>query len=131
MVAIYRKPAAPALHLEYLTDTLSGFNVREYNYLDPTWTPPARVCEQMYPWDNYEPFECWQVFVWDDGLDYDMDGNAYFDDYPGDHCASHHRTEKGAQAEAAWLEHHGISADRISIRWGWTSEYEYDYPLRD
>ena len=126
MVSINRAPLAPALHLEHLTDTLAGLNTRPACYLDPNWTPPARVCEQGYPWDNYQPFQCWRVLVWDDGLDC-----GYFDDYPGDHCASHHRTQRGAEMEAAWLEHHGIEASRITVAWGWTEECDYNYPLRD
>lgn len=130
MVSINRAPLAPALHLEVLTDEMAGLNVRPANYLDPTWVPPTREC-QGYPWDNYQPFQCWCVFVWEENLDYDEDGNSYWDGPPGDFCASHHRTQRGAEMEAAWLEHHGISGDRISVRWTWTEEMDYNYPLRD
>ncbi len=130
MVTIHRAPLAPAIHLDHLTDSLNGLNVRPANYLHLT-PLPEKQAEPRYPWEDYQPFECWLVFVWEDGLDYNEDGTPYQDDAPGDFCASHHRTRKGAEAEAAWMEHHGISADRISIRWGWTSEYDYNYPLRD
>lgn len=126
MVTIHRAPLAPAIHLDHLTDSLSGLNVRPAAYLDLT-PPPAKQAEPRYPWEDYEPFQCYLVLVWDDGLDYDADGNAYQDDAPGYHCASHHRTQKGAEAEAAWMEHHGIKASRIAIQYGWTSEYDYDY----
>lgn len=73
------------------------------------------------------------VLVYNDGLDYDEDGNSYFDDYPSDDYASGHRSLKGAEAEAAWLEHAGIEARRISIVEDYHAmRYELKYhPIRD
>lgn len=56
------------------------------------------------------------VLVYDDGLDYDVDGNAYFDDYPSWFPHSYHHSVKEAEAEAAWLEHRaGVKPDRIRV----------------
>lgn len=55
------------------------------------------------------------VFVWDDGLDYNMDGTPYQDDCPGDIPHTYHRSLKAAEMEAGWLEHTGTDPRRISI----------------
>ncbi len=44
------------------------------------------------------------VMMWDDGLDYDMEGNSYFDDYPDYHEHSYHHTRKDAEVEVAYIE---------------------------
>lgn len=99
-------------HLHYLTDALSGIRVSPNNYL----VDSVEVTFDPYHDDRFDPITVpFAVTVYDDGLDYDTDGNAYFDDYPGDHAVSFHHTRKSAEAEAAWLEHHGTSADRINI----------------
>ena len=121
--------AAP-VHLDYLQDALSGLNVRPNNYMSDEVT----VEVNSYYDDRFDtilvPFV---VCVWDDGLDYDMDGNAYFDDYPGDQPVSFHASREGAEREAAWLEHRGTASRRISIMEDylacrWDLEYK---PLRD
>lgn len=99
-------------HYDYLEDTLHGLNVRHYNYL----APEIKVTHDHWHDPRFDvvnvPFA---VMVWDDGFDYDMDGNAYFDDYPGEHLASSHLTRKGAEMAAAYLEDAGIEASRIRI----------------
>ena len=127
MVAIRRKPLTPAIHSDYMTDVLHGLNVRLYNYLD--LTAPVVEEEQRYPWEEFEPQECWVVGVWDDGLDYDLDGNAYFDDYPDEHPHSYHATQRGAEVQAAYLEHWGIEAHRIRVYFGQQNRYDYDRPI--
>lgn len=55
------------------------------------------------------------ILVWDDGLDYNMDGTSYQDDYPGDHPHSYHHTRKDAEWMAAILEDGGCEPNRITI----------------
>jgi hypothetical protein len=94
--------------LGFMQDCLSGLAVRLDNYLNlDTELEERRETEAVLV-----PYA---VLVHDDGLDYDMDGNAYFDDYPGDHYVSGHRTRKGAEAEAQRLEEAGIEKDRIQV----------------
>lgn len=124
--------------LDYIQDVLSGLNVREYNYIDADAVARAEVERETENWLNRDdrfdsrviPFT---VTVYDDGLDYDMDGNSYFDDYPSDVAHSHHRTRKGAEQEAAWLEHQGTPTWRIRIvedypTYAWELKY---HPIRD
>jgi hypothetical protein len=109
--------------LGYLQDEISGLNVRPYNYLLPrvevTFREVDTDCDDMTV-----PFA---VLLWDDGLDYDADGNSYFDDYPGDFMHSAHRTLEGAQKEAAWLEHLGVNPVKIRIE---ADHHCYRYQLR-
>jgi hypothetical protein len=123
-IAFVRTVLAPS-HLDYLTDVLHGLNVREYNYL----APDVVVDVDPYYDDRFDPV-CvpFAVLVYNDGLDYDEDGNAYFDDYPSDDLATAHRTREGAERSAAWMEHHGIKAQRISIVENyWTYKWEMEY----
>jgi len=122
MVAIHRKPAAPALHLDHLTDAMHGLNVRPDDYLDLTAAPVQP--EPRYPWDGFVPQECFIVSVWDDGLDC-----GYFDDYPDYHVSEYHATRKGAECHAAWLERAGIEASRIIIGYGYQNLNDYDKPI--
>jgi len=109
-------------HFDFLTDVLSGLNVRHYNYL----REEVAVELDHYHDDRFdEVIAPVAVLVYDDGLDYDLDGNAYFDDYPSDVPHSYHNTLYGAQAEAAWLEHHGVKPNRISIVEGYPT-YRWD-----
>lgn len=119
--------------LDFVQDVLSGLNVRAYNYLDSSEDEAVARMIEAQDRETDPILIPFAVTVWDDGLDYDEDGNSYFDDYPGEHLASSHRTLKGAQAEAAWLEHAGIKADRIRIVPDWYAmRYEMKYhPLRD
>lgn len=55
------------------------------------------------------------VLVWDDGLDWNLDGTPYQDDYPGEHPHSYHRSLKDAEMEAGWLEHTGTDPRRIRV----------------
>lgn len=136
MVTINREPAAPALHLDYLTDVLHGLNVRHWNYLDldaQAKLLAEREAERqrwLMPWDTFVPQECWTVLVYDDGLDYDEDGNSYFDDYPGEHASSYHRTQRGAEVEAAHLEDAGIAGNRIRVAFQYQDECDYNMPIR-
>ena len=129
MVAFVSTVRVPA-HFDHLTDVLAGFNVRAYNYL----VEQVEVELDPYHDDRFDevtvPFA---VTVYDDGLDYDMDGNAYFDDYPGDHAVSFHRSRVGAEREAAWLEHAGVETRRINIVEDYrTFQWELQYhPIRD
>lgn len=134
MVSINRKPMAPAIVNDYMTDVLSNLNVRLYNYLDydalaKLETEARKGYWQGYPWENFEPQYCWTVLVWSDGLDYDADGNAYQDEPPDYFPASYHRTQKGAEQEAAYLEHHGIKAHRIIVQEQWQEMTDYNMPI--
>lgn len=55
------------------------------------------------------------VFIWDDGLDYNMDGTSYQDDIPGDYPHSYHHSRKDAEITAAYLENSGCDPNRITI----------------
>lgn len=55
------------------------------------------------------------VLIWDDGLDYNMDGTSYQDDAPGSIPHSYHFDRKAAEAEVAWLEHRGCDPSNIQI----------------
>jgi hypothetical protein len=124
MVAIYRKPAAPAIHGDYLSDKLSGLKVKADSYLDLDAQRELEVHREAMLRSPYgEPVACWVVYIWDDGMDYDLDGTAYRDDAPGDWPHSYHATEKGAQQEAAYLEHYGCNPRNITVAWGWTEPY--------
>jgi hypothetical protein len=87
--------------------------------------------EEPLPDDTYEfdlefPRETYvaaAVLVWDDGLDYDVDGNAYVDDCPGYHPHSYHHSLKDAESEIAWLIHRGLDSGRITLIEG--------YPVSD
>jgi len=128
-IAFFRTTSVPA-HFDFLQDVLSGLNVRPYNYLaddvqvelDPHFDDS---CDMIIV-----PFV---VTVYNDGLDYDDDGNAYFDDYPADLPASFHRTRKGAETEAAWLQHNGVEQWRIRIEEDFAAQkWELQYhPMRD
>ena len=114
--------------LGFIQDELNGLNVRAYNYQTLDHAPaPAPVGEDQ---PVQVPFA---VEVYDDGLDYDADGNTYFDDYPGFHVASAHRTQKGAEVKVAWLERAGIEPHRIRITQGvWLEHWELKYhPIQD
>jgi hypothetical protein len=128
-IAFVRTILAP-VHLDYLQDVLSGLNVRQHNYL----APDVEVDLDPYYDDRFDPVLVpFAVLVYNDGLDYDMDGNAYFDDYPSDDLATAHRTREGAERSAAWMEHHGIKANRITIVENyWTHKWEMEYhPLEN
>jgi hypothetical protein len=125
-----REPMAPACHLDHLTDVLHGLNVRHWNYLDldaqAKLLAERKAHYQGYPWDNFEPQWCWVVYVWNDGLDYDDEGNAYQDDAPDYHVSSYHLTQKGAEVEAAHWEDRGIKAHNIRVCEGYQEEYHYN-----
>lgn len=56
-----------------------------------------------YDDDEYDGFYVpFAVTVYSDGMDYDIDGNAYFDDYPSWFAVSYHRTRKSAEVAAAY-----------------------------
>ncbi len=55
------------------------------------------------------------VFVWDDGLDYNIDGTSYQDSPPGDFPHSYHHSRKDAEVMAAYLENSGCEPWRITI----------------
>ena len=55
------------------------------------------------------------VLIWDDGLDYNMDGTSYQDDAPGDFPHSYHHSLKEAQIAVAYLENGGCDPERITI----------------
>lgn len=119
--------------LDYTQDVLSGLNVREYHYVDPFTLTPVEEMIAEQDRDSQEIMIPFAVTIYDDGLDYDEDGNSYFDDYPADHLASSHRTLKGAEIEAAHLENNGIEQWRISIVPQYVI-YRYElsfHPLRD
>lgn len=110
---------------DILQDRLSGIRVRPENFSDLLPATPGRfhrlpdVLDVPYlpHWDYTKtPTVPFTVLVYDDGLDYDADGNAYFDDYPHDYPSSYHRTRKGAECAASWLEFRGIAPHRISIQ---------------
>lgn len=131
MVTTRREPMAPACHLDHMTDVLHGLNVRHWNYLD--LDAQAKLLaerkverDQGYPWENFEPQRCWVVYVYDDGLDYDLDGNAYWDSPPEDVPVSYHLTQKGAEQEAAYMEHAGTQGRRIHVSEGWQERWHYD-----
>lgn len=130
MVSIHREPMAPHSHLDYLTDVLSGLNVRHYNYLDLELAAKIEAERQArynegYPWESFVPQYCWVVYVWEDGLDYDDEGNAYFDSPPDEFESSYHLTQRGAEIEAAYLERAGIKASRIRVAEGYQAPYDY------
>lgn len=127
--------------LDFETDVQMGLNVREYHYRDITeeflWELEIErdgSFESRYEYDDereeiYVPFV---VMLWDDGLDYDEDGNAYFDDAPGWFTHTCHRTLKGAEIEMAWLEHHGITNDKHLAKDAWIPRWELkSHPLQD
>jgi hypothetical protein len=108
-------------------DRLLGLNVRHYHYLTQEenlpglkslngWSRPLRGCT-CSECQGYEEWTTapYAVTVYDDGLDYDADGNSYPDDAPGHHPHSYHHTRRSAEIEAAWLQHHGTEAWRITI----------------
>jgi hypothetical protein len=65
------------------------------------------------------------VLIWDDGLDYDMDGTSYQDDAPGDHPHSYHHTRKDAEIMAMILEDSGCDPARITIVEGfWVAPWD-------
>jgi hypothetical protein len=67
------------------------------------------------------------VLIWDDGLDYNMDGTAYQDDAPGDHPHSYHHTRKDAEIMAMILEDGGCDPARITIVEGfWVAPWDTD-----
>lgn len=110
-IAFFRTTLVPD-HFDFIQDILSGLNVRPDNYL----TENVEVEIEPHYDDGCDYFIVpFVVTIHNDGLDYDEDGNAYFDDYPADLPASFHRTRKGAEAEAAWLEHSGVEPWRIRI----------------
>lgn len=119
--------------LDFIQDVLSGLNVRAYNYLDGEEDQHVARLIEAQDRETDPVLIPFAVLVYDDGLDYDLDGNAYFDDYPGDHYASGHRSRKGAEVEAAYLEAAGIESHRISIVENYyAARYELDYhPIRD
>jgi hypothetical protein len=130
MVTITREPMAPALHLDHLTDVLHGLNVRHWNYLDLDALAKALAAKEaerlayLTPYDTFIPQECWTVLVYDDGLDC-----GYFDDYPGEHAASYHRTQRGAEIEAAHLEDAGIEGKRIRVVFQYQDYCDYNMPI--
>ena len=60
----------------------------------------------------------WAVEVYHSGWYKDDDGVEWRDSPPSYDIASGHLTRKGAEEAAAWLEHNGIEAARITIREG-------------
>ena len=86
-----------------INDSATAFvEPREYNTRRGIGNLPHRG--RHYD-DRPAPVYAFAVLVWCDGLDYDMDGKAYFDDYPDYHPASYHRTRKGAETAVAYMEH--------------------------
>lgn len=67
------------------------------------------------------------ILIWDDGLDYNMDGTAYQDDAPGDYPHSYHHSRRDAEIMAAYLEDGGCDPKRISIVEGfWVCPWDTD-----
>jgi hypothetical protein len=99
--------------LDFTQDVLSGLNVREYNYVDLFDLTPV---EEMIAEQDAEtelvlvPFA---VLIYNDGQDYDE--NGYFHECPSDILVSSHCTRRGAEIEAAHIEHSGTEQWRISI----------------
>lgn len=116
--------------LDFATDELSGLNVRFYNYLFNEEAAPLeprcpcharnRACECG---ERFIAQRAWIVQVWDDGLDYDMDGNSYFDDYPGEMPHSYHDSEEGAWLAVEKLLALGVEERRLRVEYGWTEEW--------
>lgn len=118
--------AATLATFDFIGDVLSGFRPHP-NYYMPEGVDDVAFRHQWLSYDQKTfgytqvPFA---VMVWDDGLDYDMEGNAYFDDCPGDRPHGFYRTQKAAEYEAARLEMLGIDGNRITIvRDYWTPNY--------
>jgi hypothetical protein len=122
-VAHFSKFQPAALVGDFLTDVLHGLNVRERFYLDPESQPEQKYDPQPYPWENYESVEAWIVEV-----SYEANEEER---WPWDEVHSHHRTRRGAEMEAAWLQQYGVESNRIRIYWGWTSDFDYHIPLMD
>lgn len=101
---------------DFATDVASGLNVRLYNYV-PAKEKKSKVYNRYLAFDReYEtviaPFV---VYVYDDGLDYDLEGNPYWDSSPDYVLQSVHATLEDAQREAAYLEDRGTKASHITI----------------
>jgi hypothetical protein len=127
-VSIHRTRSIETLDVfGFMADVLAGLNVRHYNYV-------AEVIERNY--DAYAEeltFAPFAVFIYDDGMDYNEDGTAYMDDYPGDWLHSCFNSRRGAEMEACWLERHGVASNRITIVEGhWLADWEAkSHPIKD
>lgn len=67
-------------HLNYLQDTLSGYNVKADYYIDHDAIARHEIQKRLDLMQVLVPFA---IQLYDDGMDVDGDGNLYFDDYPG------------------------------------------------
>lgn len=81
-------------------DTIQG-NDDNQTPLPETYFP----CYQHFPEHKEYIKVPFALLIWDDGLDYNMDGTSYQDDCPGDHPHSYHLTRESAEMEQDWLEH--------------------------
>lgn len=93
---------------DFATDVASGLNVRVKNYVG---MPPASKnvrFHHAYCRETETLVAPFVVLLWDDGLDYDLDGNAYPDSPPDYFVQSVHATRKAAEQEAAYLERAGV-----------------------
>ena len=123
--------------LACVQDELCGIRVRADLYRD------LQAEEEFYA--DYVAWEAEQerereeirvpfaVIVYCDGLDYDEDGNAYFDDWPSNQVHSCHTTQRGAEMEAAWLIHHGTPSSYVSVDQDvWVERWELKYhPIQE
>jgi hypothetical protein len=103
--------------LDILQDSFAG-RVRAYCYND---VPEPEETDTRWN-DVVVPFA---VMMWCDGLDYDENGHAHFDDYPQNVPHSYHTTRKGAESEIAWLEFLGHDVSGFSIEANYLT-YEWD-----
>jgi hypothetical protein len=107
-VAAYSRTQPPVVALEFVQDVVSGLNVRESHYVDLTAIDPL---EDEYGHDIV-PFA---VLMWDDGLDYDEEGNSYFDSPPEWYVHSFHKTQVEAEIEMAWMEWWDFNPNKMML----------------
>ena len=117
-----------AISPDFSTDVANGLNVRHYNYKEETEEDrhvAALIAEQDA--ERLPVVIPFAVLVWDEGLDYDDEGNAYFDDYPSWFVGSAHHTRKGAEVEAAYHEHHFPKQRVMVVEDHWVEQWEMQY----
>ncbi len=114
--------------LDFIQDSFAG-RVREACY--EVLEDESQEYDITDDWDDVcVPFA---VMVWCDGLDYDDDGNAYFDDYPQFVAISYHTTQRGAEIELAYQLNNGLKDHEVCIEANyWTYEAELRWnPIRE
>jgi hypothetical protein len=122
-VAFVTETTAPDTY-GYLQDVLSGLNVRHYNYL----VPDVKVEIDDHYDDRFDEVHIpFVVQRW-------YNGSIEEREWPEWQEWSFHRTRKGAEQEAAYLEGvYGTKPEDISIREdAYVSKWELEYhPIRD